>query len=119
MMITYSYMISFILFFVSYICKQEVIILYHYYLFIIIIYNETYHVNKGVIVSISNIAFIIPWHCLNLIIKKINIYIYIYSRSSVTQHADNSTLPITHHPQNIWLYSYLLHVNKNPIIQQI
>ena len=47
------------------------------------------------------------------------IYIYIYSRSSVTQHADNSTLPITQHPKNIWLDSYLLHVNKNPITQQI
>ena len=44
---------------------------------------------------------------------------YIYSRSSVTQHADNSTLPITQHPTNIWLDSYLLHVNKNPITQQI
>ena len=37
----------------------------HYYLyiitllFIIIIYNETYHVNKGVIISISNITSII------------------------------------------------------------
>ena len=28
----------------------------NYYLFITIIYNETYHDNKGVIVSISNIA---------------------------------------------------------------
>ena len=46
-------------------------------------------------------------------------YIYIYSRSSVTQHADNSTLPITQHPKNIWLDSYLLHVNKNHITQQI
>ena len=45
----------------------------------------------------------------------IYIYIYIYSRSSVTQNADNSTLPITQYPKNIWLYSYLLHVNKNPI----
>ena len=45
--------------------------------------------------------------------------IHIYSRSSVTQHADNSTLPITQHPKNIWLDSYLLHVNKNPITQQI
>ena len=44
---------------------------------------------------------------------------YIYSRISVTQHADNSTLPITQHPTNIWLDSYLLHVNKNPITQQI
>ena len=43
----------------------------------------------------------------------------IYNRSSVTQHADNSTLPITQHPTNIWFYSYLLHVNKNPITQQI
>ena len=43
----------------SYICKQEVIILStHYYLFIII-YKETYHVNKGVLVSISNTAYII------------------------------------------------------------
>ena len=44
---------------------------------------------------------------------------YIYSRSSVTQHADNSTLPITQHPKNIWLDSNILHVNKNPIPQQI
>ena len=44
---------------------------------------------------------------------------YIYSRSSVTQHADNSTLPLTQHPTNIWLDSYLLHVNKNHITQQI
>ena len=43
----------------------------------------------------------------------------IYSRISVTQHADNSTMPITQHPKNIWLDSYLLHVNKNPITQQI
>ena len=43
----------------------------------------------------------------------------LYSRSSVTQHADNSTLPITQHPKNIWLDSYLLHVNKNHITQQI
>ena len=43
----------------------------------------------------------------------------IYSRSSVTQHADNSTLPITQHPHNIWLESYLLHVNTKPITQQI
>ena len=49
----------------------------------------------------------------------IYIYIYIYSRSSVTQHADNLTLPITQHPTNIWLDSYILHVNKNPITQQI
>ena len=34
-----------------------------------------------------------------------------YSRSSVIQHADNSTLPITQHPTNIWLDSYLL-LNK-------
>ena len=32
------------------------IIIYNYYLFITSIYNETYHVNKGVIVSISNTA---------------------------------------------------------------
>ena len=37
-------------------------------------------------------------------LKLIDIYdiyvssFYIYSRSSVTQHADNSTLPITQHP---------------------
>ena len=46
-------------------------------------------------------------------------YICKYSRSSVTQHADNSTLPITQHTKNNWLDSYLLHVNKNPITQQI
>ena len=54
-----------------------------------------------------------------IFIVKSYIYIYIYSRSSVTQHADNSTLPIIQHPTNIWLDSYLLHVNKNPITQQI
>ena len=42
-----------------------------------------------------------------------------YSTSSVTQHADNSILPITQHPTNIWLDSYILHVNKNSITQQI
>ena len=61
-------------------------------------------------------------YMIRLIIFYYIIYIFIiiiYSRSSVTQHADNSTLPITQHPQNIWLDSYLLHVNKNPITQQI
>ena len=54
------------------------------------------------------------------ILKCVNTYIVsLYSRSSVTQHADNSTLPITQHPTNIWLDSYLLHVNKNLITQQI
>ena len=47
------------------------------------------------------------------------IYIYIYSQISITQHADKSTSPITQHPKNIWLDSYILHVNKNPITQQI
>ena len=45
--------------------------------------------------------------------------IYIYSQISITQHADKSTLPITQHPKHIWLDSYILHVNKNPITQQI
>ena len=47
------------------------------------------------------------------------LYIYIYSQISITQHADKSTLPITQHPKHIWLDSYILHVNKNPITQQI
>ena len=54
-------MISFITLYIvlSQICKQEVIISYNCYLFIISIFNETYHVNKGVIVSISNTIYII------------------------------------------------------------
>ena len=42
-----------------YLILSYLIILYNYYLFITIIYNETYHVNKWVIVSISNIAYTI------------------------------------------------------------
>ena len=71
MMITFSYLISYmigvvIFYYICYlllsyiyICKQELIILYHYYLLITLIYNETYHVNKGVIASICNISSII------------------------------------------------------------
>ena len=55
------------------------IILYNYYLFITIIYNETYHVNKGAIDSISNIASTItlalPKSDNN---KNNNIYLYTY-----------------------------------------
>ena len=65
------------------------------------------------------ILYILKAVILFLLDQNVIAYIYIYSRSSVTQHADNSTLPITQHPQNIWLDSYLLHVNKNPINQQI
>ena len=66
-----------------YVILYYLIILYNYYLFITIIYNETYHVNKGVIISISNITSTIT-----LALPKSdnnnnnnnnnNIYIYIY-----------------------------------------
>ena len=45
MMIIFSYMICFIMF-LSYICKQEVIILQNNYLCITLIYNETYNIKK-------------------------------------------------------------------------
>ena len=70
-----------------------------------------FHCLLDVKVDILYIAYNVYTH--------IYIYIYIYSRSSVTQHADNLTLPITQRLKNIWLDSYILHVNKNPITQQI
>ena len=52
------------------------IILKHYDLFITIIYNETYHVNKGVIISISNTASTITLALPKSDNNNNNIYIY-------------------------------------------